>query len=1405
VRARRPFPPAIRTSASEPSSAFGSVPAAHADSSVGILVQATDTALRVLLVEDREDDAALVVHALRRAGYVLEWRRVDTESAFLAALGDDPQLILTDYSLPHFAGPQAIRLLRERGHDVPCIVISGTIGDDEAVECLRAGADDYLLKDRLGRLGHAVGRSLDEYQQRSHERVIEADLAHQALHDPLTGLPNRSLLRTRLQQAFQAQVAGLPALALLLLDLDHFKNVNDTLGHQAGDILLCQLSERLQDALAPGCFVARLGGDEFAVLLPTGDAARATLVAEHLGRVVQEPFELQGHPLVIDVSIGIVFGPAHAQDADTLLRCADIAMYQAKRAYAGRAIYQPDQDEHSLDRLALLGELRHAIDYDELLLHFQPKLNLRDGTLAGVEALVRWQHPQRGFLPPSEFIPLAEQTGLIHVLSMWVIQAALSQYRALRDAGLDVPVAVNLSRRTLQDPQLPAKVAEMLDSWGVPPAALILEITESSLMADPARAGENLSQLRALGVRISIDDFGTGYSSLASLKNLPVDELKIDQSFVQAMAADASSRAIVRAIIDLADALKLQVVAEGIEDRATLDVLTSLGCDVAQGYFLSRPIAAVELVPWVRNLSSSWLARMDTGNLADVLQERIRGRGARLTAEEEFIARKQAESALQASEERNRLALQAARMGTWSADLTDGVQTWSTETEVLHGLAPGTFEGTFAAFRLTVHPDDWPAFEVEMHSSEHERRDSVAVYRVVWPDGSVHWVENKGRAIFAEDQSLARVIGTSMDVTERQQAELALRASEERNRLALQAAHMGTWDVDLVQGVQSWSVETEALLGMAPGTLDGNLAAFRQAVHPEDWPAIDREWQAAVAERRDFSATYRTVWPDCSVHWLEDNGRALYTPDGAPVRMIGTSMDVTRRKQAEEALQANEERFRKQYKGLPVPTYSFLQVGDDFVLQDYNDAAEASNGGDLLNQLGRSSSAQLGQDQVLLGDLRACVTEQRTIRREMRSRLSDTTQERTLALSFVFVPPQTVMVHIDDVTDRRQAEQQREAMAQSEKLRALGQMASGIAHDLNQSLMLVASYGELAHLALSQAPDDDRLKLAEFEDLVTTMTQAALDGGETVKRLLLFTRAAPKQDTHPVDLSSAVRDAAQLTAPRWRDAAQATGRPISLYVEAQDNPIIQGSSARLRELMTNLIFNAIDALPDGGTIRLRVRVQHGSAVLDVADSGVGMSAEVRERVFEPFFTTKGESGTGLGLAMVFGIVEQHGGLIEVDSAPGEGTTFRITFPLLVLAQAADRPPPRVVQAGSSRPLRVLAVDDEPMMTKAVVRVLRPSGHVVTVAASGEEALDRLAERSFDVVISDMGMGAGMNGWELAEAVKQRWPEVRFLLATGWGAAIDPDEARARGVEAVLAKPYRGSDLLQALHRIDPAA
>jgi diguanylate cyclase (GGDEF)-like protein len=438
-------------------------------------------------------------------------------------------------------------------------------------------------------------------------KQAESALEHQALHDALTDLPNRVLLHDRLQQAIRAAERSRASVALLVMDLDRFKEVNDTFGHHTGDQLLQQLGQRLGSVLRASDTIARLGGDEFAVLLPTASVEDARHIAERLLQVLEEPFSLGGLQLEIDASIGIALSPDHGLDAETLLRRADVAMYVAKRSSTGHALYTADQDEHSPMRLAMVGELRRAIDQNELALYYQPKLSLASGQVTCVEALVRWDHPRHGMLGPDVFVPIAEQTGLIRPLARWVLDAALRQCNRWRQDGLDLSVAVNLSMRNLHDPEVVDMIRLLLLRWGIPPARLLVEITESSLMADAARAMEVLGRLRGMGVSVSIDDFGTGYSSLAYLKRLPVDELKIDKSFVEHVATDRNDAAIVRSTIGLAHDLGLSVVAEGIEDHQTLELLAGMGCDVAQGYFISRPLPVAALGDWLA--SAKWHPR----------------------------------------------------------------------------------------------------------------------------------------------------------------------------------------------------------------------------------------------------------------------------------------------------------------------------------------------------------------------------------------------------------------------------------------------------------------------------------------------------------------------------------------------------------------------------------------------------------------------------------------------------------------------------------------------------------------------------------------------------------------------------------------------------------------------------
>jgi diguanylate cyclase (GGDEF)-like protein len=419
---------------------------------------------------------------------------------------------------------------------------------------------------------------------------------HQAVHDSLTGLPNRSLFRHQIEQVVNAGRRTDRTAAVMLIDLDHFKEINDTLGHHAGDRLLQEVSQRLRASLDEQDMVARLGGDEFGVLLPDVPGHdEASAVAERLLTQLREPFSIEGLTLEVDASIGIACAPEHGSAVEQLIQRADIAMYAAKEGGRGHVLFEPQLDRYSPRRLSLAGALRSAIADGEIVLYFQPKAELSTGQITGVEALARWQHPRLGLIGPSEFVPIAEQTGLIGPLTSHVLEVALRQLAVWGEQGEQLSVAVNLSARSFLDAQLAVEIPRLLERTGVDAQRLELEITESMLMLDPARAKATLERLSAIGLSLSVDDFGTGYSSLANLKRLPVDVIKIDKSFVMDMAIDASDAAIVRSTIDLAHNLGLRVVAEGVESHQAWTSLKELGCDLAQGFYVSRPLPAADL------------------------------------------------------------------------------------------------------------------------------------------------------------------------------------------------------------------------------------------------------------------------------------------------------------------------------------------------------------------------------------------------------------------------------------------------------------------------------------------------------------------------------------------------------------------------------------------------------------------------------------------------------------------------------------------------------------------------------------------------------------------------------------------------------------------------------------------
>lgn len=430
-------------------------------------------------------------------------------------------------------------------------------------------------------------------------------LQHQAMFDNLTNLPNRVLFADRLQQTLLIARREKRAFGLFAIDLDRFKEINDTLGHHVGDKVLQHVSACARSCLRESDTVARMGGDEFAVLLATiSDLDGAVAVAKKILAALGEPFELAGRTLEVGASIGVVLFPKHGEDPDVLMRQADAAMYIAKQTQSGYRVYSEDMGHGADDRMALQSELRHAIVNNELVLHYQPKIDFNANQVSGVEALVRWQHPKHGLMSPDKFIPLAEQSGLIKPLTKWVLKTALRQCEEWYRAGVHLSMAVNVSAISIQDPEFPDQMEKMLGDFDVPAGQLEIEITETAVMSEPVRAVECIRRLSALGFQVAIDDFGTGYSSMAYLKQLLVAKIKIDKSFVKDMAVNHNDAVIVRSTVELGHNLGLKVVAEGVEDQMSWDKLKGLGCDSAQGYYMSRPLPTKDFMDWLQK--SKW-------------------------------------------------------------------------------------------------------------------------------------------------------------------------------------------------------------------------------------------------------------------------------------------------------------------------------------------------------------------------------------------------------------------------------------------------------------------------------------------------------------------------------------------------------------------------------------------------------------------------------------------------------------------------------------------------------------------------------------------------------------------------------------------------------------------------------
>jgi diguanylate cyclase (GGDEF)-like protein len=462
----------------------------------------------------------------------------------------------------------------------------------------RAREGDYSSRvrlqrdDEIGRLSDSFDYMLEAIQTR------QAEILRLAYHDTVTGLPNRTLFNERLREAVAGyRSSGRPA-AVLLMDLDRFKSINDTLGHHAGDQVLQAVADKLRECVREPDLVARLGGDEFAILLEA-DMTRTWALGRMVQGIFEQPVRLDGRPIDVGLSIGVAHCPTHGEEPWLLLRCADIAMYAAKRDHSGIAVYDARLDQHRTEHLSLLSDLRRAIAEDELCLYYQPKLDLRRGQIIGVEALVRWQHPQRGLIGPMEFLPFAEQTGMITHITRWVMEQAIRQCGAWRNHGLLLHVSLNVSSHDLMDREFPALLTAAARRHAVPANCIVVEVTESALMEDPRRAEQSILDLKKQGFRLSIDDYGTGYSSLAYLQNLHCDELKVDRSFVMHVAERERDAAIVRSTVDLGHSLGMSVVAEGVENPQVLGTLRTLECDIVQGYGISRPLEARAIGEWL--------------------------------------------------------------------------------------------------------------------------------------------------------------------------------------------------------------------------------------------------------------------------------------------------------------------------------------------------------------------------------------------------------------------------------------------------------------------------------------------------------------------------------------------------------------------------------------------------------------------------------------------------------------------------------------------------------------------------------------------------------------------------------------------------------------------------------------
>lgn len=555
------------------------------------------TPIRALIIEDNDDDVLLLLNVIKKGGFAPDSIHVASKNGLTEAMKSAWDIVFSDYTMPNFNGHEALEIVRREDPDVPFFFVSGTIGEDRAVEAMRLGAQDYFIKGNLRRLPSAIHRELRDANTRKAHRLAQERIHYLANYDSLTGLPNRTLFLEKLTQCLDVAKLARTLVGVFSFNLERFKDVNDHLGALAGDNLLVELGARLREAVPEGDTIARLAADEFAIICThLEDAHETQNVAQKLLSVLAQPFVLSRYEWRVHASIGGSLFPRDAQESGDLLGSAAIALHHAQQL-PGNSYreYSPHMRARLQEKLTLSHALETALEKNQFQLHYQPQATTASGRIMGVEALIRWSQPGKGMVSPDEFIPMAEESGLIVPIGEWVLREACRQAQCWRALGMkSLRVAVNFSAFQFRQPNLVEMVAGALHEFELPASCLEVEVTETALMQDATTARTMLYDLHTLGVSIALDDFGTGYSSLSYLKRFPVDILKIDRSFISDLPADEDDAAIVRAIIAIAEKLDLQVIAEGVETKEQLSFLKTAGCDLFQGYYLLRPMAATD-------------------------------------------------------------------------------------------------------------------------------------------------------------------------------------------------------------------------------------------------------------------------------------------------------------------------------------------------------------------------------------------------------------------------------------------------------------------------------------------------------------------------------------------------------------------------------------------------------------------------------------------------------------------------------------------------------------------------------------------------------------------------------------------------------------------------------------------